>query len=281
MMANARPLFLALAVLAAFVGVWSVQAFTHSKRVTNGAFGRRFSYTGSGCRSSSCTVESATALYARDTSNRKTNQFRRGSKSTDRVPKRDDSKDSIGAPRDLPNKKEPSFIRSNKEDKYSIAEPEIERLVKKADRKPLSEFTEGQKLRGRVISVKEFGLFVDVGAIKDGLVHVRDISKDYFVQNHENKFIPGQDMDVWIKFVDHEVNKLGLQCFPHVERSVTRDPKKVLAAQKLEAGDSVSGQVVRVSNFGVFVDVGAEVHAFLHRRKMKISKVSSSSPSKA
>ena len=33
----------------------------------------------------------------------------------------------------------------------------------------------------------------------------------------------------------------------------------------------MTGTVVRVSNYGVFVDIGAGVDAFLHRRKMKVT----------
>ena len=35
--------------------------------------------------------------------------------------------------------------------------------------------------------------------------------------------------------------------------------------------DEVTGTVVRVSNYGVFIDIGAGVDAFLHRRKMKVN----------
>ena len=38
----------------------------------------------------------------------------------------------------------------------------------------------------------------------------------------------------------------------------------------IDEQDEVTGTVVRVSNYGVFVDIGAGVDAFLHRRKMKV-----------
>ena len=87
-------------------------------------------------------------------------------------------------------------------------------------------------------------MFVDIGTKRDGLVHVKDISKDYFINNHQSviatilrrvlenlsnlllsnylfqlllknqKFIAGQDIDVWVKFVEEETSKLGLQMFP-------------------------------------------------------------------
>lgn len=39
--------------------------------------------------------------------------------------------------------------------------------------------------------------------------------------------------------------------------------------------DEVTGTVVRVSNYGVFIDIGAGVDAFLHRRKMKVNQSAS------
>ena len=37
-----------------------------------------------------------------------------------------------------------------------------------------------------VLSLDRFGMFVDVGAKRDGLVHVKDISKEYFINNHQS-----------------------------------------------------------------------------------------------
>jgi hypothetical protein len=181
-------------------------------------------------------------------------------------------------------------------------EPEVARLHATADRVPLATLEPGQQLRGRIVSVKEcvslrdmlsrprpprsfrcsflpssprFGLFVDVGAKRDGLVHVKDISKDYFIQNHEQKFIAGQDIDVWVKFIEPKSARLGLQMFPLVERAGggrTPVSPSTVSLDDFEEEDEVSGTVVRVSNYGVFVDIGAGVDAFLPRRKMKLSK---------
>ena len=102
------------------------------------------------------------------------------------------------------------------------------------------------------------------------MVHVRDISKDYFIQNHQAKFSPGQDIDVWVKFIEGE--KLGLQCFPVTPRLGVKNPALAIDINDVSEGDLVTGVVVRVSNYGVYVDIGGEVDAFLAKRKMKISK---------
>ena len=173
-------------------------------------------------------------------------------------------------------------------------EPFVTRLTPPqcASRIPLADLLVGLKIRGRIISVKEYGMFVDVGSQKDGLVHVKDISKDYFIQNHASKFVPGQDVDVWVKFCDHEEMKLGLQMFPVSSSSSTSSsstssrsragmaaPQATIrrqaateALQSLSAGQTVHGTVMRASNYGVYVDIGVGIDAYLHKRKMKVGR---------
>jgi predicted RNA-binding protein with RPS1 domain len=161
-------------------------------------------------------------------------------------------------------------------DQYDATrDPVVERVLPKfsSERTRLSELRVGQKLKGRIISVKDFGMFVDVDGEKDGLVHVKDISKDYFIQNHAGKFVPGQDIEVWVKFLvpDPDGLKLGLQMFPvsSIPKTYSSDTP---AALSMVVGDAISGTVVRVSNYGVFVNVGLDFDAYLHKRKMKVAR---------
>ena len=92
---------------------------------------------------------------------------------------------------------------------YEGAQPPEVKRKEIENRCELDELEVGQQIRGRVISVKDFGMFVDVGSRKDGLVHVKDVSKDYFIQDLQSRFLPGQDVDVWVKFADKDKWKLG------------------------------------------------------------------------
>jgi len=155
-----------------------------------------------------------------------------------------------------------------KEQYEASRDPYVQRQLDKnsPDRVALSSLSAGQKLKGRIISIKPFGLFVDVGSAKDGLVHIKDISKDYFVQDHTRQFSPGQEVDVWVKFADEENNKLGLQMFPNPNPTAASGPGSGAGAAvggdaaallaELGVGEPVEGTVVRVSRFGVFVDIG-------------------------
>lgn len=158
--------------------------------------------------------------------------------------------------------------------KEALRRPFVERLWKEEERKPLSDFAVGQKVSGRVISVVSHGIFADIGSTKDGLVHIKDMSKSYFMSNHESKFSPGQDIVAWVKFVDSANNKLGLQLFAPDSLDLQRGPldRSMLMnpLDTLTVGQPISGTVVKVSQYGVDVDVGAEVLAFLQKRKIRL-----------
>lgn len=61
---------------------------------------------------------------------------------------------------------------------------------------------------------------------------------------------------------------------PSDRQVISRNPATVNLSDISEL-DEVEGKVVRVSNYGVFIDIGAGVDAFLHRRKMKVCHVTS------
>lgn len=176
--------------------------------------------------------------------------------------------------------------------KNALKRPFVERILKTKERSPLSSCSEGQRFSGRIISITKFGLFVDIGTSRDGLLHVKDLSKDYFVSNHESKFHPGDDITVWIKFVDATAEKLGLQMYDPRMSAISPTIKQPLGSHKeeilripfdnLREGDAVIGKVIKSSEFGVDIDIGCElsdssrnIYGYLHKRKMKLDKSNS------
>eukprot|EP00981_Chlorochromonas_danica_P008765 scaffold2312_cov165-Ochromonas_danica.AAC.5 len=112
-----------------------------------------------------------------------------------------------------------------------------------------------------------FGMFVDVGSSTDGLVHIKDASSTYFVKDLNTRFEAGKDLDVWVKFVDVELKKLGLQLFPVIPSLETKYDWK-----DLEVGMQVKGRVVKFAEFGTFFDVGGPATAFMPRFRMKSNR---------
>jgi ribosomal protein S1 len=170
-----------------------------------------------------------------------------------------------------PDQRDPYVQRADTKVQSDTKDPDVISLFAMEDRVNLNTLSAGQKMRGRIVSVKDFGLFVDIGAKRDGLVHVKDISKDYFISNHESKFIPGQDIDVWVKFVEEETSKLGLQMFPVSDRlAIARNKPITLSLTDIQRKDQVVGTVTRASNYGLFIDIGSGgIDAFLHLKRMR------------
>lgn len=119
-------------------------------------------------------------------------------------------------------------------------------------------------------------MYLDIGAVRDGLVHIKEVSNTYFVDDLTRRFQVGQDVDAWIKFVDEDMYKLCLQMYdpalvPAPSSSHTNEDTMPRRLDELVAGERVSGFVVKVSRFGVYVDVGAEYPAFLPKRYMNLA----------
>ena len=183
------------------------------------------------------------------------------------------------------NYKKPNFLNKNynhnnkmskKQDRTAV--PRVQRRFSSEERMNLGEFHVNQKVSGRIISIEKYGMFVDICSTRDGLVHVKDISRNYFVSSPHDHYRAGQDIDCYIKYVDPENKKIGLKMYPSlasdgedVDDSTLLHGTKLL--EEFEEGESIEGKVIRVSNFGVYVDVGCgKTAAFLHRRKMNIGK---------
>lgn len=121
---------------------------------------------------------------------------------------------------------------------------------------PLSELKVGQKLTGTVVSVAGFGAFVNVGAEKDGLVHISRLKEGY-VDNIEDVVEAGQEVTVWVSEVNLQDNKLGLTM---VEGKMSGGAPRKNAVDlnpfmDLVWGNKIPGKVVSIQTFGAFVEV--------------------------
>ncbi len=138
-----------------------------------------------------------------------------------------------------------------------------ERLRLRAENaRPLTELKVGEQLDGRVNNLVRHGAYVDVGSTRDGLVHVRDMAVQ-FLHRPEDLVAPGDSVSVWVKYVNPSTNTLGLTMRRPLQIGVERTK-----LADLEQGKRYKGIVERVTNFGAYVDIGAERPAFLHVRNL-------------
>ncbi len=121
----------------------------------------------------------------------------------------------------------------------------------------LSELVVGTEMRGKVVGISEFGAFVDIGAVTDGLVHITELAQRR-VRKVEDVLKQGDTVDVWVKEVDLENNRVGLSMRPRNLRPV----------ESLAPGETLSGTVTSLTQYGAFVDVGAETEGLVHVSEM-------------
>jgi small subunit ribosomal protein S1 len=143
----------------------------------------------------------------------------------------------------------------------------IERPLGFVERVPLTAYFPGMELTGTVISLTTFGAYVDVGTECDGLLHISQITRDFFVEHPRQVLSPGDEVTVRVRAASPELKKLQLTMLDaSVENELTieNDDENRIPLSDLEIYDELWGELKRVTDFGAYVEVGAEVDGFLH-----------------
>lgn len=113
--------------------------------------------------------------------------------------------------------------------------------------KLISQLTVGEVRTGRIISLADFGVFVDIGGA-DGLVHISQISWKR-VANPREILKVGDEVQVKVLAVDPERNRISLSM-----RELESDPWQVIREQYGE-GKLVQGTITKLTNFGAFASL--------------------------
>jgi small subunit ribosomal protein S1 len=118
---------------------------------------------------------------------------------------------------------------------------------------------------GRVRSLTDFGAFVEILPGIDGLLHVTDMSWQR-VEKPADLLAVGQRLQVKILKINRESRKISLGL-----KQLTPDPW-ALALESLKPGDRVRGKVVRLAEFGAFVEIAPGVDGLIHLSEMSWTK---------
>jgi small subunit ribosomal protein S1 len=114
----------------------------------------------------------------------------------------------------------------------------------------LAEIKPGDVRKGHVISLADFGAFVDIGGA-DGLVHLSELSWKRVA--HPNEVLKvGQEVEVTVLNVDRERKRIGLSMKRRED-----DPWLVIK-EKYRPGQLVAGTITKLTKFGAFARVEGE-----------------------
>jgi predicted RNA-binding protein with RPS1 domain len=125
-----------------------------------------------------------------------------------------------------------------------------------ASPKSIDDLTVGMELMGRIRKIELFGAFVDVGVGNDGLLHISQLGQRD-VRNVEDVVQVGQQIPVYVLKVDAPQRRIALSL-------VKPSAPLGLPWEMIRQGLDVTGTVVKIETFGVFVEIGAERPGMIH-----------------
>lgn len=115
----------------------------------------------------------------------------------------------------------------------------------------------GAVLAGRVVSVRDFGAFVDLGGGIQGLLHVSEMGWSR-VTNPNEVVAPGDQITVKVLRMEEATERISLGL-----KQLLDDPWATVAST-YEVGQVRSGRVTRVADFGAFVELEPGIEALAH-----------------
>ncbi|HXG03610.1 MAG TPA: 30S ribosomal protein S1 [Candidatus Binatia bacterium] len=120
----------------------------------------------------------------------------------------------------------------------------------------------GQRVTGRVRNLTDFGAFVELEPGVDGLLHISDMSWTRSVTHPSELLKKGQEIETQILNIDTEQKRISLGL-----KQLQPDPWSTVA-QRYPMGSRVRGRVVRLTDFGAFVELEPGVDGLLHISQM-------------
>jgi small subunit ribosomal protein S1 len=132
----------------------------------------------------------------------------------------------------------------------------LEESQSEGRKKFLEGLQKGERRKGTVSSIVNFGAFVDLGGV-DGLVHVSELSWKHV--DHPSEVVTvGQEVEVEVLDVDLERERVSLSL-----KATQEDPWKEFE-RRYKAGEIIDGEVTKLVPFGAFVRVAPGIEGLVH-----------------
>ncbi len=125
----------------------------------------------------------------------------------------------------------------------------------------------GSRITGKVKSITDFGVFVELEEGIDGLVHVSDLHWTKKVKHPSEFFKKGDDVEAVVLGIDVDNERISLGV-----KQLTEDPWAAVP-QRYPVGARVRGTVSSVTDFGVFVEIEEGVEGLVHVSQLSTERV--------
>ena len=117
----------------------------------------------------------------------------------------------------------------------------------------------GKKVRGKVMSITDYGAFVELEPGVEGLIHVSEMSWTKKVKHPSKLLEVGQEIECQVLEVDARAKRISLGL-----KQLEPDPW-MLFTDKYHPGDKIAGKVRSLTDYGVFVGIEEGVDGMVHK----------------
>jgi small subunit ribosomal protein S1 len=129
----------------------------------------------------------------------------------------------------------------------------------------------GQKITGKVVSLTDFGAFVELEPGVEGLVHVSDLTWSKKLVHPKKILATGEEVTVTILDINPETKRISLGL-----KQVTPHPLEVFK-QTYSPGSRVKGTITSITDFGAFMEVEKGIEGLIHISDISWEKIKHSS----
>ncbi len=116
----------------------------------------------------------------------------------------------------------------------------------------------GKRIKGKISSITDYGLFVEVAKDIEGLVHISEISWTDRINDLQKRFKAGADIEVLIVSIDKENRRMSLSI-----KQLEQNPWESIE-EKFKPSEKVKGTVSNITDFGIFVQIMPGIDGLVH-----------------
>ncbi len=143
--------------------------------------------------------------------------------------------------------------------------------IKQCQINPWAEFSEkvkkGDKVKGQIKSITDFGVFIGLEGGIDGLVHLSDISWEASEEESVRNFKKGQEIEAVVLAIDTDRERISLGI-----KQLNEDPFASWI-QNHPKNSLIKGNVLEVDEKNVHIDIGSDIKASIHVSELSLEKI--------
>ena len=119
-------------------------------------------------------------------------------------------------------------------------------------------YTENSRAKGTVVSLTDYGAFVEMEEGVEGLIHISEMSWSKRVKHPSKVVQVGDEVEVVILAMDTENRRISLGM------KQTEPNPWVIVTEKYREGDVISGKIRNITDFGIFVGIEDGIDGLIH-----------------